>query len=48
MWLDAMKDVASHSHGNILSFDGSNDGFEKTLKQMQLVAKGAVRETNHN
>jgi regulator of protease activity HflC (stomatin/prohibitin superfamily) len=47
MWLDAMKDVASHSHGNILSFDGSNDGFEKTLKQMQLVAKGAIRETNH-
>ena len=48
MWLDAMKDVASHCHGNILSFDGSNDGFEKTLKQMQLVAEGAVRETKHN
>jgi regulator of protease activity HflC (stomatin/prohibitin superfamily) len=34
MWLDAMKHVASHSHGNILSFDGSMEGFEKTLRQM--------------
>jgi hypothetical protein len=36
MWLDAMKHISSHSHGNILSFDGSNDGFEKTFKQMQM------------
>jgi regulator of protease activity HflC (stomatin/prohibitin superfamily) len=36
MWLDAMKHISSHSHGNILSFDGSNEGFEKTFKQMQL------------
>ncbi len=38
MWLDAMKHVASHSHGNILSFDGSNEGFERTMKQMSLLA----------
>jgi regulator of protease activity HflC (stomatin/prohibitin superfamily) len=38
MWLDAMKYISSHSHGNILSFDGSNDGFEKTFKQMQLLS----------
>lgn len=37
MWLDSMKHISAHSHGNILSFDGSNDGFEKTLKQMQLI-----------
>lgn len=37
MWLDCMKHVASHSHGNILSFDGSMDGFEKTLKQLSLL-----------
>ncbi|MBZ0117356.1 MAG: hypothetical protein K8H88_10195 [Sandaracinaceae bacterium] len=40
MWLDCMKHVASHSHGNILSFDGSIDGFEKTLKQMSLLGSG--------
>jgi len=37
MWLDSMKHIASHSHGNILSFDGSNEGFEKTLRQMKLM-----------
>lgn len=47
MWLDTMKNVAAHSHGNILSFDGSNDGFEKTLKQMQLINKKLV-EKNKN
>jgi regulator of protease activity HflC (stomatin/prohibitin superfamily) len=40
MWLDTMKNVAAHSHGNILSFDGSNDGFEKTLKQLSLLGAG--------
>jgi regulator of protease activity HflC (stomatin/prohibitin superfamily) len=39
MWLDAMKHISSHSHGNILSFDGSNDGFDKTFKQMQLLSR---------
>lgn len=37
MWLDAMKFVAEHSQGNILSFDGSMEGFEKTVKQMALL-----------
>ncbi len=40
MWLDTMKHVVSHSHGNILSFDGSIDGFEKTLKQVSLLGTG--------
>jgi regulator of protease activity HflC (stomatin/prohibitin superfamily) len=39
MWLDSMKYVASHSHGNILSFDGSLDGFDKTLKQVSRLGK---------
>lgn len=39
MWLDTMKNVAQHSHGNIISFDGSMEGFDKNLKQMQLVNK---------
>jgi regulator of protease activity HflC (stomatin/prohibitin superfamily) len=41
MWLDAMKYVVANSHGNILSFDGSMEGFEKTMRQMtQLRATG--------
>jgi regulator of protease activity HflC (stomatin/prohibitin superfamily) len=47
MWLDTMKNVAATSHGNILSFDGSMDGFEKTLKQMQLVNKSMVGKDNY-
>jgi regulator of protease activity HflC (stomatin/prohibitin superfamily) len=39
MWLDSMKYVAAHGHGNIISFDGSNDGFDKTWKQMSLLSK---------
>jgi regulator of protease activity HflC (stomatin/prohibitin superfamily) len=42
MWLDAMKFVVSHSHGNILSFDGSMDGFDKTMRQMNRLSKHAV------
>jgi regulator of protease activity HflC (stomatin/prohibitin superfamily) len=48
MWLDGMKHIAEHSKGNILSFDGSNEGFDKTLKQMQLVSKGLMKENNHH
>ncbi len=47
MWLDTMKNVAATSHGNILSFDGSMDGFEKTLKQMQLVNRNLVEKNGH-
>jgi regulator of protease activity HflC (stomatin/prohibitin superfamily) len=42
MWLDAMKLVASHSHGNLLSFDGSMEGFDKTMRQMTLLSKAAA------
>ena len=50
MWLDAMKLVASHSHGNILSFDGSMEGFDKTMRQMNQLNRGSLRansSTNH-
>ncbi|HWO23647.1 MAG TPA: SPFH domain-containing protein [Kofleriaceae bacterium] len=43
-WLESMKLVASNSHGNILSFDGSLEGFDKTLKQMTLL--GRSKSTN--
>lgn len=42
MWLDAMKYLASHSHGNILSFDGSMEGFDKTMRQMNQLGNGAA------
>lgn len=47
MWLDTMKNVAANSHGNIISFDGSMEGFEKNLKQMQLVNKVLVEKNKH-
>jgi hypothetical protein len=39
-----MKNVAAHSHGNILSFDGFTDGFDKTFKQMQLINKSLLEK----
>jgi regulator of protease activity HflC (stomatin/prohibitin superfamily) len=42
MWLDTMKFVSSHSHGNILSFDGSMEGFEKTMRQMTALGKNGA------
>lgn len=45
MWLDAMKHVATHNHGNILSFDGSMDGFNRTMRQMNQLSK-AVTESH--
>ena len=44
MWLDAMKSVATHSRGNLLSFDGSMEGFEKTIRQMNQLNNGNVTE----
>ncbi|MCW8140445.1 MAG: SPFH domain-containing protein [Planctomycetota bacterium] len=41
MWLDAMKYVAAHGHGNLMSFDGSMDGFDKALRQTALLGRGA-------
>ncbi len=37
MWLDTMKTVAERSHGNLLSFDGSVDAFNKTVRQLTLL-----------
>jgi len=42
MWLDAMKFVSTHGHGNIMSFDGSMQGFDKTMRQMNQLSKAAV------
>lgn len=52
MWLDAMKFVAAHGNGNLLSFDGSMDGFQKTMRQMTrlrsgFAANGSASDVGH-
>ena len=47
MWLDTMKNVAANSHGNILSFDGSNDGFTRTWKQMTQLTNSRTANGVH-
>lgn len=42
-WIDGMKHIAQHGEGNVLFFDGSVDGVEKTMKQMSALNK----ITNH-
>ena len=42
MWLDAMKLVATKSHGNIISFDGSLEGFDKTMRQMNQLSHASA------
>jgi len=37
MWLDGMKYVAEHGKGNVMFFDGSNEGMERTIKQVQAL-----------
>jgi regulator of protease activity HflC (stomatin/prohibitin superfamily) len=37
MWLDGMKYVAEHGKGNVMFFDGSNEGLERTMRQMQAL-----------
>jgi regulator of protease activity HflC (stomatin/prohibitin superfamily) len=37
MWLDGMKYISEHGKGNVMFFDGSNEGMERTIKQMQAL-----------
>lgn len=39
MWLDSMKHVSEHSKGNVIFFDGSNEGMDRTMRQMQAMEK---------
>ncbi len=42
MWTEAVKNFAEYGKGNIIFLDGSADGMEKTMKQIQaLMMKGA-------
>jgi regulator of protease activity HflC (stomatin/prohibitin superfamily) len=45
MWTEAIKNFAEYGKGNVIFLDGSSDGMEKTMKQIQaLMVKPAGTE----
>lgn len=41
MWTDAIKHFAENGKGNTIFLDGSNDGMQRTMQQMQSILKGS-------
>ncbi|MFZ3228779.1 MAG: SPFH domain-containing protein [Pseudobdellovibrio sp.] len=39
MWTDAVKHFAENGKGNVIFLDGSNEGMEKTMKQMMALSR---------
>ena len=39
MWTDAIKHFAENGKGNVIFLDGSNEGLEKTMKQMMALTQ---------
>lgn len=39
MWTDAIKHFAENGKGNVIFLDGSNEGLDKTMKQMMAISK---------
>lgn len=39
MWTDAIKHFAENGKGNVIFLDGSNEGLEKTMKQMMAISQ---------
>ena len=39
MWTDAIKHFAEQGKGNVIFLDGSNEGLDKTMKQMMALSK---------
>jgi regulator of protease activity HflC (stomatin/prohibitin superfamily) len=49
MWTEAIKNFAEYGKGNVIFLDGSSDGMEKTMKQIQaLMMKPAGAEPMGN
>jgi delta 1-pyrroline-5-carboxylate dehydrogenase len=49
MWTEAVKNFAEYGKGNIIFLDGSADGMEKTMKQIQaLMVKQAGTTMSNN
>ena len=48
MWTDAVKHFAENGKGNVIFLDGSNDGLDKTMKQMMSLSKiESLNAPNH-
>ena len=37
MWTEAIKNFAEYGKGNVIFLDGSSEGMEKTMKQIQAL-----------
>ncbi len=37
MWTEAIKNFAEYGKGNVIFLDGSSDGMNKTMKQIQAM-----------
>jgi prepilin-type processing-associated H-X9-DG protein len=37
MWTEAVKNFAEYGRGNVIFLDGSADGMEKTMRQIQAL-----------
>ena len=44
MWTEAVKNFAEHGKGNVIFLDGSNEGMEKTMKQMMAIGRMDLRD----
>jgi regulator of protease activity HflC (stomatin/prohibitin superfamily) len=47
MWTDAIKHFAEQGKGNVIFLDGSNEGLDKTMKQMMALSKTHTPSTKN-
>ena len=49
MWTEAIKNFAEYGRGNVIFLDGSSDGMERTMKQIQalMVKPAGMAENGH-
>ena len=45
MWTDAIKHFAENGNGNVIFLDGSNEGLDKTMKQMMALSQIETAQT---
>lgn len=48
MWTDAIKHFAENGKGNVIFLDGSNEGLEKTFKQMMALTQTDTQRSELN
>jgi regulator of protease activity HflC (stomatin/prohibitin superfamily) len=47
MWTEAIKNFAEYGKGNVIFLDGSSEGMEKTMKQIQALMVKPAGTTDH-